>query len=80
MLYKVSGFSSNTWQFHKYIYSPTFKGASKSLSIKDILVCPLMNNAYNFNLYIKGNCSIKAIFSGSLGWSVYTGLTVERIF
>ena len=33
----------------------------------------LMNNAYNFNLYIKD------IFSGSLQWPLYTGLTTVRL-
>ena len=33
-----------------------------------------MNSAYNYNLYIQINCS------GSLEWSLYTGLTVAAVF
>jgi len=35
-----------------------------------------MNNAYDFNLYIKVKLLIKATFSSSLEWPLYTGLTV----
>ena len=45
---------------------------------KDSLIFPLMNSAYTFNLYIKGKCSIKAIFLGSPEWPLYTGLTVYQ--
>ena len=46
---------------------------NKSLSVKGSLIFPLMNSAYNFNLYIK------VTYSGSLELPLYTGLTVFTV-
>ena len=35
---------------------------NKSLSIKGSLIFRLMNSSYNFNLYIKSNCSLRPHF------------------
>ena len=37
---------------------------------------PLLYSAYNFNLYLKGNCSIKGTFPGYLECPLYIGLTM----
>ena len=37
---------------------------------------PWMNRAYNLNLHIRSNCSIKGTFSVSIECPLYTGFTV----
>ena len=50
---------------------------NKPLSIKGSLIFPLMNSAFNFNLYIKDNCSQKVHFQIPLSTLLYTGLIVS---
>ena len=57
-------------QYFTFTVKPAWKAPlyNKSLSIKSTHFSRLMNNAYNCNLYIKGNCSqrphFKVLFSG----------------
>ena len=55
---KVSTENENKYPFkyryYSYSQTPLY---NKSLSIKDSLIFPINDSAYNFNLYIKGNCS-----------------------
>jgi hypothetical protein len=66
----------------------TVKPVLKATSIYQITIykgqspfSPLRNSTYNFYKPVnKGQLLIKATFSGSLEWPLYTGLTVVFLF